>query len=216
MLHRVVIVVGTFLIAATTALAQEPPTPIAEPSPTPKPATKRRAFDQFDLSTGPGRSSSNPRVAASTITEFVDQGTYDGIARMVRYATQIESEYRSTEGVTIDPSNHFEPYRVLSRKLPALFRITEMYRAGLLDQPVLNDPSNVALLSQNQQILVEMQMISNSTETQLTRNQPKLIPIAERYGAPTYPVEKRSLLTAMFARLNENFSRLIHQVAVRK
>jgi hypothetical protein len=92
----------------------------------------------------------------------------------------------------------------------------EMFRAGLLEQPVLTNPANVALLNQNQQIVAEMQMISNSTEAQFARNQPKLMPIAERYGAPTSPVEKRPLLTAMFGRLNGNFSRLMLQVAVRK
>ncbi len=135
---------------------------------------------------------------------------------MVKYAASIESEYRSADGMTIDPRDHFEPYRVLSRKLPALYRIMEMFRAGLLEQPVMTSPANIALLNQNQQVLGEMQMIVNSSEAQLARNQPKLLPIAERHGAPTYPVEKRPLLTAMFVRLNGNFASLLTQVAVKK
>ena len=116
----------------------------------------------------------------------------------------------------IDPRDHFEPNRVLSRKLPALYRIMEMFRAGLLDQPVLTNPANLAILSQNQQVIGEMQMIVNSTDEQLARNQPKLLPIAKRYGAPANPVEKRPLLTAMFVRLNGNFASLLSQVTVKK
>jgi hypothetical protein len=217
---RLALIAAFVLVISSIAVAQTPQSESPEPSPTPKPPVKRRTFDQFDLSNGigGGLSSSNRVGPASTpaVTELVDQGTYDGIAQMVKYAAQIESEYRSTDGVTIDRADYFEPYRVLSRKLPALYRIMEMFRAGLLEQPVLTNPANVALLNQNQQILAETQMIANSTDAQFARNQPKLLPIAERYGAPTYPVEKRPLLTAMFVRLNGNFSRLIGQVAVRK
>ena len=218
MYMRFAIVIAMFLITAVGAIAQDAPASQPEPSPAPQPPIKRRTFDQFDLSNGiklGSPANTGGRVSTQTLTEPVDERTYDGIARMVKYAAQIESEYRSTEGVTVDPSDHFEPYRVLSRKLPALYRIMEMFRAGLLEQPVLTNPANVALLNQNQKIVAEIQMISNSTEAQFARNQPKLMPIAETYGAPTNPVEKRPLLTAMFGRLNRNFSQLISQVAVK-
>jgi len=207
-------------IAATVAgaIAQEATSPQPLPSPAPKPV-KRRSFDQFDVSGGIRVGSPagvGEGVPAAAFTERVDQQTYDGIVRMVEYAKNMELEYQGSEGMVIDPADHFEPYRVLSRKLPALYRIIEMFRAGMLDQPVLTNSGNTGLLNQNQLIIAEMQMISNSTEAQLARNQAKLLPIAERYGAPKDPVEKRPLLAAMFGRLNENFSRLMRQVTVAK
>lgn len=202
-----------FVFASVSMFSQTTPSPNTEP--TPAPTVKRRTFDQFDLSNGIKIGSSSA-ISTPAVTELVDRETYAGIERMVKYASQIETEYRSSEGVLIDPSDHFEPYRVLSRKLPALYRIMEMFRAGILEQPVMTNPANLALLKQNQQVLVEMQVIVNSSDAQLARNQPKLLPIAERYGSPTDPVEKRPLLTAMFGRLNSNFSRLLNQVAVKR
>ena len=213
-MFRLLFSIVVILAANAELFPQTVPTaPSPEPSPAAKPVVKRRAFDQFDLSSGvfSGPSSSS----ALAVTEPVDRQTYDGIARMVKYASQIESEYRSTDGVVVDPSDHFEPYRVLSRKLPAIYRIVEMFRAGLLEQPALTHTSNVSLLEDNQRMIGEMQMIVNSSDAQLARNQTKLLQIAERYGAPTDPVEKRPLLNAMFARLNGNFSRLLNQVVVR-
>ena len=205
----------TILTANVAAFTQAAPSPSSQSTPVPKPATVRRTFDQFDLSSGILLGSSRTN-GVPVVSELVDRQTYDGIARMVKYASQIESEYRSSEGVAIDPKDHFEPYRVLSRKLPALYRIMEMFRAGLLEQPVLTNPANLALLDDDQRIIGEMQMIVNSTDEQLDRNQEKLLPIAERYGAPTNPVMKRPLLNAMFVRLNGNFARLLNQVAIKK
>ena len=212
MRERILILVAIFVLTVTAGVAQDAP-PKTEPAPTPKPAVKRRTFDQFDLSNGVR---SGPGTPSPTVIEFVDSQTYDGIARLVKYSASIETEYRSSEGVTIDPSDHFEPYRVLGRKLPALYRISEMFLAGLLDQPVMTNAANIEMLKQNQQIIADLQMISNSSNLQMARNQPKLVPIAERYGAPTYPVEKRPLMNAMFVRVNGNFSRLMSQVAVKK
>ena len=212
MLNRFVLANIVVLLLAAATIAQEPAVAKPEPTPAPKPAVKRRTFDQFDLSNGIGRSNS----AAPSVTEFVDQQTFDGIAHMVKYAAQIESEFRSTDGVIVDSSHYFAPYNTLSRKLPALFRIMEMFRAGLLEQPVLTNPANVGLLNENQQLLSEMQMIANSSEAQIARNQPKALALAEKYGAPTYPVEKRPLLNAMFERMNGNFTRLMRQVSLRK
>lgn len=217
---RLAIVLTFLLVAVTGALGQETATSVQpEPSPTPKPAVKRRTFDQFDLSNGVGSrlgSNSGSASSAATVTEYVDRQTYDGIVRMVEYAARMESEYRSTDGVAVDPSHYYAPYNTLSRKLPALFRISEIYNAGLLDQPALKNPANTALIIQSQEVIVEMMTITNSTEEQLARNQPKLLPIAERYSAPTNPVEKRPLLTAMFVRLNGNLARLKNQIAAKK
>lgn len=212
MKYRVALLIGTLLVAMTAAAAAQE-TQNSLPTPTPTPAQKRRAFDQFDLSSGPGiGTASRPERRAAAVSELVDKSTYDGIVKLVDFVSQTETEFRSSEGVAVKASDHFEPYRVLSRKLPALFRISEMLRSGLLDQAGLTDPSNLAILGEIQQVLTEMHMVTISTETELARNQPRLIPIAERYGAPTYPVEKRPLLSAMFTRLTGNFSRLKSQV----
>lgn len=205
------------VLSLVTLGQQETREPKTEPSPTPKPPMQRRAFDQFDLSSGirvvsPQNTGSDTLVAP----ELVDNRTYEGIEQMIRYAARTESEYRASEGEKIDPGDHFEPNRILSRKLPALFRILEMFRAGLLDQPVMTNKANLDLLERNQEIISEMMMIVNSTEAQLARNQAKLVPIAERYAAPTSPVEKRPLLSAMFGKLNGNFVRLKSQISLAK
>jgi len=207
-----------FLITSATAVAQAERPSQANPAPTP--AAKRRTFDQFDLSSGVqvGPSSSAVRNTASVpaVIEPVNRNTYDGIVRMVDYAMQTESEFRSTDGMVIDASDYFEPYRVLSKKLPALFRITEIYRVGLLDEAALKNPVNLALLMQSQEMISEMIMIVNSSEAQLARNQAKLTPIAEKYGASSNLVEKRPLLTAMFRRLNAVLARVVSQTVVAK
>jgi hypothetical protein len=216
-LRKVGILIVAIVTLAITGLAQEPTSPPAAPIPAPTPAVKRRTFDQFDLSDvvrlGSAPMSQGP--ASSAVVEQVDQQTYDGIARMVKYAADTSSEYRSAAGVTTDTSNFFEPNRVLLRKLPALFRITEIYRSGLLDEVPLKSPPNATLLARSQEIISEMVMIANSTDAQFLRNQPKLVPLAEKYGAPTDPVEKRPLLMAMFGRLNETFTLLLSRVALK-
>jgi hypothetical protein len=109
MYKRLAIVIAMFLITSIGGIAQDAPTSHPEPSPTPNPPVKRRTFDQFDLSNGirlGSPSNTGGPALTQAVTEPVDGHTYDGIARMVKYAAQIESEYRSTEGLTVEPSNH--------------------------------------------------------------------------------------------------------------
>lgn len=218
MFCRFLILLTTLLIATVSTFGQEPPTPVAEASPTSNPPVRRRTFDQFDLSNGVGiKSTATSGVKTPpAVVEQVDQQTYIGIARMVNFAADIEAEFRSTDGIAIDASDHFEPYRVLARKIPALYRITEVYRSGLLDEVPLTNSANVELLTQNQGLIIEITKIAFATDAQLAQNQAVVIPTAEKFGVANRPVVKRPLLYAMFARLNKDFSRLMTQVAVAK
>lgn len=203
-----------FFLTVQTAVGQ---TASPDPTPTPKPVSKRRTFDQFDLSTGVGVGASNSNTnsnatSRSTVTEFVDRQTFDGIAKLVEYVAQMDSEYRSTEGQTFDPTDRFQPESVLNRKLNAAYRLTEMFSSGLLDQEPLKNQNNIALLADSQNIIIEALAVA-AVRGDWTNNQRKLAELADKYGAGS--TEKRALLTAMVGRLNRNLTRLKSQIAFR-
>jgi hypothetical protein len=217
MLYRSILVVFVGLIVATATFAQDS----SAPSPSPKPAAKRRTFDQFDLSDGVrvgGRSISDSTLSGPAVVETVDAQMYDGIKRMVEYASRIEQEYRDSAGV--DPSDFFAPDRVLERKLPALYRIAEMFRVGLLDQPTLKNPANTKLISDVQMTISEAMPVVGLAAEKFPDAEKNLAPFVERYGVQlSYSGsvnEKRALLSAMIARINGDMSRLMNQVAVKK
>jgi len=90
----------SFILALVVALSacafsQTTPSATADPSPTPKPATKRRTFDQFDLSNGSrliSGSSTLDGYGTPTTVEQVDQGLFDTISQISESALFLEWE----------------------------------------------------------------------------------------------------------------------------
>jgi hypothetical protein len=230
MLRKVSIIFAAFIGTAAGVMAQEAPAP--SPQPTPKAAVKRRTFDQFDLSNGirvgvSGSAAAGYGAAKSDVVEFVDEQTYDGIRRLVEYVGKMETEYRSAVAGQSYKPNDWEPLSTLNRHINATYRITEMFRGGLLDQRPLKDPMNLLLLEASESTLREAGNVA-AISGGWSKNETMLAKMAIKYDAEQLPDNentrqtpgtentRRAVLTAMLARLNANFVQLMNQIAVKK
>lgn len=213
-----ILLIVFILSAACVTVGQT--TTSTEPAPTPKPAVKRRTFDQFDLSNGirvaTSESASTEYGAdKSGVVEFVDERTYDGVRRLVEYVREMDAEYRYA--ATSKP-NDWVPLSTLNRKLNATYKITEMFREGLLDQKPLKDPMNILLLEESQITLREA-LSTVAISGGWSKNESMLGRMAVKYNAEqAFGIEniRRAVVFAMLGRLNTNLGQLLGQIAVNK
>ena len=205
------------MVFSITAAGQDA-APASSPSPTPKTVSKPRSFDQFDLKDGvkvyssSGQQTTARIIVPSANVELVDKSTYDGILKLADRLSRAEMDYRSTAGQSFDPLSQDQPERALSRKLNALFWVTETQSSGLVDQFPLEHDANQVLLADIQTIISEALAVA-AVRGDWTNNERKLSQLAEKYNAGG--IDKRTLLTAMLGRLNETMSRLKNQIAIK-
>lgn len=205
---RFLIVVSTIALSTSVQAQSE-----AAKAPAPPVQTaKRRSFDQFDVPGGVSLPAARPTSPAEPATpvavESVDADTYDGVTRMIDYAAAVEKEYRANAADGQDQSDYYSADNVLMRKLAAVYRLTEMFRTGILGNR-LTQESNLNLLKANREILNDilatMKVMSNGNA--LTDDEAKKL--AARYGAaPEKQVSRETLVKAMLAKMNGNFNRL--------
>ncbi|HUR96723.1 MAG TPA: hypothetical protein VMZ26_01525 [Pyrinomonadaceae bacterium] len=228
--RKFALIVGILLTVSAGVIAQEAPAP--SPQPTPRPAAKRRTFDQFDLSNGirVGTSGSAPIATGaprSGTVELVDERTYEGVRRLVEYVGKMGSEYRSkVTGQNYKPDD-WQTLGALNREINAAYRITEMFREGLLDQTPLKDPLNILLLEESQATLREAGNLA-TVSGGWAKNETMLAKMAIKYNAEQLADTenarqlsgaentRRAVLIAMLARLNANFAQLMSQIDVKK
>ena len=205
------------MVFSFTAAGQDV-APDPSPNSTPKTVSRPRSFDQFDLKDGvkiyssSGQQSTRQIIGPSANVELLDKPIYDGILKLADRLIRAEMDYRSTTGQTFDPLSQDQPERALSRKLNALFWVTETHSSGLVDQFPLNNDANQNLLADSETIIVEALAVA-AVRGDWTNNERKLTQLAGKYNADR--IDKRTLLTAMLGRLNETMSRLKNQIAIK-
>jgi hypothetical protein len=204
-------------------LAQTAPAGSPEPTPTPRPAVKRRTFDQFDLSNGvtvgtSGSRATGYRAAQSTVVEFVDERTYEGVRQLVKHIEKVGANYKSAViGPNYKP-NDWETLSTLNRELNAIQRILALFHDGLLDQQPLKNPMNVMLLELSQTTLQEAGNVG-AIWGGWSKDATILAKMVAKYNAEeTVGIEnmRRAALIAMLAQLKTNFTQLLSQIAVKK
>ncbi|MFN6964418.1 MAG: hypothetical protein ACK4S4_11720 [Pyrinomonadaceae bacterium] len=193
-------------------LAQEP-VPAATPDAAPTAVKRTRTFDQFDLPGGVQVKPAQGQTDGPITVELVNADTYAGLLKLVDYFARVETEYRATDGQAFDPVSPDQPERALSRKLNAIYRVTEIYGKGLLGQAPLASASNQALLAEVQMIIREALAVA-AVRGDWTHNTAKLAELADKYDAASS--DKRVLLTAMLGQLNRRMTRLKGQIAVKQ
>lgn len=211
------IVYALILLFSFVTFGQETQRAKPEPSPAPKPPAQRRSLDQFDIVSGVSLPTPQPSTKSELETgEPIDQSICHGVIRLVSYSSSIEGQYKSTSAEGISTDHYFHPENVLYRKLESSLSIIAMYEQGTLGEQIMG-AKNRALLKVNRGIVIDMLRLledmpykDSAPYTGFVRT------LAERYavtpkdwpGTNKNYVEKRLLLTQMFARLNGNFERL--------
>lgn len=221
---RSIIQLSIFAIMSATAFAQDVPQKNLDPTPIPNSASKRRGFDQFDLPNGvslptPAERPALPgKTAGPAVVEQLDPETYDGVIRMIDYASRVEKEYRATSTQEHDPREYYSADNVLKRKSNALFSILELYRTGLFGNRLSNE-QNLKLLKENQKIIGDIHAVFGLVPDDKALYTARLRVLAENYlpkpaNRTEMAAEKNLVLGAMLARMNENFTRLKASVEV--
>jgi hypothetical protein len=220
---RLFIILTLAAVTSGTSIAQS--TTSASPSPTP--AVRRPALDQFGLSTGvfanTGSTASTATAEPVTKVEYVDQHIFETLIVLIEKSEFMEAELLRvlSDNVDISPSSRFRKY--FEHHIGGLINVSEVQRTGMFGGEGIKNGDLTKLLQKNEETIDEIIAVLNTGPEEYAQYSKELNGVSEKYGVLLLEtpsagtrLDKPALLKAMMARLNANYARVKRQMAVRK
>ncbi len=212
---------------SVSTFGQTTPAATAEPTPTPKPAIKRRGLDQFGLSSGVLSSSGSESLAGYESADAVSEPVASNLGDLLRsvgdHLQGLETGYRQAyekrkeaRFVGLMAEKYVFEHLVVSFASPAALR------KGVFEGQPFKNHSNAALF---QELRVTVDDLLTATlrmqRDQYPNASSPALELVEKYSVPTFQNEigqsmfvTRNLVLAIFARARGKIARLERQIVV--
>jgi hypothetical protein len=215
-----------FVALNASAFSQTASSPAPDPTPSSRPAAKRRTFDQFDLSNGIRLPSSSQTVAGDgtpAVAEPVAQGLFDTIDQINESAVFLQGELASALEQNVEISARSQFGKFFTHRMDGIMMLSETSRLDTLGLGGFKTESNKKLLFQVQDSGNDIVQLIGVDAVGYTRFPKEWNVLTEKYNVPlldtgpnTLRLDKPALLTAMMRRMTSDLALLKRQLVVRK
>lgn len=201
MIQNLLILAFAIVLLAGCSVAQTQSTP----SPSPTTIVRRPPLDQFGVSNGV---TVNGASTPSTVEKkrvvrvaYVDQNTFDIVSQLIDKSAFLETELSRVlgENVDISPSSRFKKY--FEHNIVGIMHVSEVQRTGKFGGEGIKNSELNKMLLQNEQTVADILDILNTSQEEYEQSN---------------KLDKPSMLKAKMAQLNQTFSSVREQMAVKR